>query len=652
MLRAHACVTCGDPIPAGRRIDRRYCRMSCRSVAYRARKSGKKWANSSRPAEPDAAPRESRYGSIPPEVLASLAKHFEPRDEVVRAELTAAQRLAMQLQQALDEATAAPHRSAEESQATLAVAQEGIRKLTEALERTQTESADKYDKLASKFEALSRQKQATADGQIRQDEALKTLRAELQSAHERLVQAGEQADSQAKQLVDLQRAVQAGEQRVSQLDALATARERNLAELHEKWTVAEARASQDPDKAREQAAQLTKPEEQRSEAERQEQAAPSQGSARDGEYAALLQQFRALQARATEKDAVGAEQLEALKADRDQLQAECALHRERAGREAADSVYDLASSRGTQLMRKLLEEQHLADPVALHERMARFESLIAWSARWFVRPFIRALLQSEQPVQAEPWATQIALGLLKESQQSPAQFPDGLPEWAGANLGLLGQLALCVAASTAEQVIGAMPAVFPAALKAPSARAVSSIAGASPSGVTCVVASPSEVRPHLPPAGSVLVVPAPMPSQVPPQSASRPSVAPAPKPPEPAIPQNWNELLSQDSLDSMRQELLRVSHQLAELQDLGGIPITTQRLREGASLSEQALEETRAERWNYIRNPPPERKTPVCWVRHGALLDDQSEHELKYRALEKFMSLSASLELLKRKLRR
>ena len=510
MLRAHACVICGDPIPAGRRIDRRYCRMSCRSVAYRARKSDKQWTSSSRPAEPDAAPRESRYGSIPPEVLASLAKHFEPRDEVVRAELAAAQRRAMQLQQALDETTAAPNRSADESQATLAAAQERIRKLTEALERTQTESADKYDKLASKFEALSRQKQATADGQTQHGEALRTLRAELQSAHVRLAQAGEQADSQAKQLVDLQRAVQAGEQRVSQLDALATARERNIAELHEKWMAAEARASQGADQARELAAQLTKPKEKHSEAEGQELAAQSQGSARDGEYAALLQQFRALQARATEKDAVVAEQLEALKADRDQLQAECALHREHAGREAANSVYDLA----------------------------------------------------------------------------------------------------------------------------------------------CVVASPSEVRPHLPPAGSVLVVPAPMPSPVPPQSASRPSVAPAPRPPEPAIPQNWNELFSQDSLDSMRQELLRVSHQLAELQDLGGIPITTQRLREGASLSEQALEETRAERWNYIRNPPPERKTPVCWVRHGALLDDQSEHELKYRALEKFMSLSASLELLKRKLRR
>ncbi|HRI54496.1 MAG TPA: hypothetical protein PLW65_30360, partial [Pseudomonadota bacterium] len=521
------------------------------------------------------------------------------------------------------------------------------------LERTQTESADKYDKLASKFEALSRQKQATADGQTQHDEALKTLRAELQSAHERLAQAGQQADSQAKQLVDLQRAVQAGEQRVIQLDELATARERDIAELHEKWTAAEARASQDADKASQQAAQLTKQEAEHSEAERQEQAAQSHASARDGEYEALLQQFRALQARAAEDDAVVTQQLEALKADRDQLQAECALHRERAEREAADSVYDLASSRGTKLLRKLLEEQHQADPVALHEQMERFELLIAWSARWFVRHFIRAFLQAEQPVQVEQSAAQIALDLLKESQQSPARFPASLSEWAEANLELLGQLALCVAASTAEQVIGAMPAVFHAAAKAPSEpRFVSRMPGVSSSGVARVMDAPRPVRPHLPPGGRMPVVPAPMSSPVPPQSASRPSVAPAPQPPASAAPLNSHEQFSQDCLVSVKRELLRVSHQLAELQDLEGSPMTTQRLREGASLSEQALEETRTERWDYIRNPPPERKTPVCWVRQGVLLDEQSEQELKERATEKLIALSASLDMLKRERRR
>ncbi len=201
-----ACVIWGNPIPAGRRLDRRYCRVSCRSVAYRARKGGKPSGSSTRLADPTAASWDSHHGSIPREVLDILAKHFAVRDEVVRAELAAAQRRATQLQQTLDEATAAAHPSAEASSDPLVIAQERIRKLTEALERSQVESADKYDKLASKFEMLSRQKQAAPDEQPKHSEELKTLRAELQAAQDRLTQAGEQADAQAKQLADLKRA--------------------------------------------------------------------------------------------------------------------------------------------------------------------------------------------------------------------------------------------------------------------------------------------------------------------------------------------------------------------------------------------------------------------------------------------------------------
>ena len=38
MLRAHFCVLCGDALPARGRIDRKYCRPSCRTLAYRRRK--------------------------------------------------------------------------------------------------------------------------------------------------------------------------------------------------------------------------------------------------------------------------------------------------------------------------------------------------------------------------------------------------------------------------------------------------------------------------------------------------------------------------------------------------------------------------------------------------------------------------------------
>lgn len=40
MLRARICSFCGADMPAGGRIDRRYCRASCRTLAYRRRRAG------------------------------------------------------------------------------------------------------------------------------------------------------------------------------------------------------------------------------------------------------------------------------------------------------------------------------------------------------------------------------------------------------------------------------------------------------------------------------------------------------------------------------------------------------------------------------------------------------------------------------------
>ena len=38
LLRAERCLNCGTPMPADRRIDRRYCKQSCRTLAYRIRR--------------------------------------------------------------------------------------------------------------------------------------------------------------------------------------------------------------------------------------------------------------------------------------------------------------------------------------------------------------------------------------------------------------------------------------------------------------------------------------------------------------------------------------------------------------------------------------------------------------------------------------
>lgn len=82
MLRAHHCVRCGDPMPLGRRVDRKYCRASCRTSAYRTRRrqtaphrgarTGKAQQTSeSLPAELVLALRQ-----VPPAVLTTLAAWF------------------------------------------------------------------------------------------------------------------------------------------------------------------------------------------------------------------------------------------------------------------------------------------------------------------------------------------------------------------------------------------------------------------------------------------------------------------------------------------------------------------------------------------------------------------------------------------------
>lgn len=608
-------------------------------------------------AEPDAVPRESRYGSIPREVLDILAKHFGVRDEGVRSELAAAQRRATQLQQAQDEATAAAQPGTEEPQAPLIAAQERIRKLTDALEQAQTESADKYDKLASRFETLNRQKQAAAAEQTKYDEELKTLREDLQSAQERLARAGEKADAQDKQLADLQLAVEAEKKRASQLDALASTWERKVMELHGKSTAAEERAKKDADTISRQTSQIAKLEATLSEQERPQQADPAQEAARAREYETLQQRVRALLAQVETQDAAK-QQLAALRAARDQLQAECALHRERVEQEAVDSAYDAVSAKGIQMARTLLAAQRVIDPAVLHEHMQNFGFLIDWSARWFVRQFVRAVLKSESPVQVDKWAVKTALAFIKESKKYPVHFPEGLPEWAEANPDLLAQLALCVAGSTTERVTAAVPALFRAATQTSSASSLVPASAASTRPAPMVPPRPAPEHPQPRRNEPAVPPPAPLPSPTPVQSpepvksTTWSSRAREPMLQAASAPLSTPEPFRLDRLVSIKQDLLSVSHRLAEVQDIMGRPITGKRLREGASISEQALEEAMAERWNYIHNPPSERKTPVFWVRHGELLDSESEHELTDRATEAFVDLSASLRILEIKRKR
>ena len=102
MLRAHHCVRCGDPMPLGRRVDRKYCRASCRTSAYRERRR-------------EAAPRRMRrerprsggqplppdlvlaLRQIPPAILAALAQWFS--EHASAEQLTAARQRIAELEQ-------------------------------------------------------------------------------------------------------------------------------------------------------------------------------------------------------------------------------------------------------------------------------------------------------------------------------------------------------------------------------------------------------------------------------------------------------------------------------------------------------------------------------------------------------------------------
>lgn len=360
MLRVRACVICGDPIPAGRRVDRRYCRMSCRSVAYRARKGAKRPPAATSPGAPGAGPPQTRYGVIPSEVLDILAKYFGQHQDALSAERTAAQRRA-----------------------------------TEA----------------------------------------------------------EPANPPAPQLEDLQRALDAQRQRASQLESLSGSRNRDVTEHQEKRAAAEAHATQLEQRLRE--------------SEQRRQSAHIQATARSRELEETPQQIHSLKARAAQNHAAASQQLAALKAERDRLQVESALHRERAERDEADPIYDTTSAQATQMLRTLLETQ--AEPAALHAHMQHFGVVLRGAARWFARQFIRALLDSERPVDVSVWATTAAADLRRQSQQCPASFPASMPEWTAANPELVVQLALCVAGSTSARILGTMPAVFRPAPRAPAA---------------------------------------------------------------------------------------------------------------------------------------------------------------------------------------
>lgn len=81
MLRAHHCIRCGDPMPIGRRVDRKYCRASCRTSAYRERRReatpcGAGGGRRQEPGQPLPPELVLTLRQVPPAVLTALAGWF------------------------------------------------------------------------------------------------------------------------------------------------------------------------------------------------------------------------------------------------------------------------------------------------------------------------------------------------------------------------------------------------------------------------------------------------------------------------------------------------------------------------------------------------------------------------------------------------
>lgn len=651
MLRVHFCVSCGDPLPTKRRVDRRYCLPSCRSVASRARKREREAASKDAAgAAPEAASSVRQeavsYGSIPREVLDILAKHFGQRDEVVSAELRMAQRRIAELQSAIDR-TEAQQRNTEASNLPLAEAQERIRKLTEAWQSERTEAADKYDKLATKYETLLRQSRVGIDESAKRDENLETTQTELQAARDRLAQAEAKIGLQASELEDLKRIVAEQKRREGETEAYASEAAQTRTELLSKQEDAERRARQVEDRSAEQIRRLQHLEAQLGAAEKLGQEARDRAAAWAKEGQSAQQQVAALKTRIAEAETASSERLAAARREREQLLAELSLHREQSSREAEDDAYEPPARQGIEMIQTLVT-QSPDERRLLRDHMQRFRLLIEWAARWFVRQFSKSLLSSDAQVQVDAWATKAVMDLRAASARSPGLFPMGLPEWAETNSMLLGQLALSVAGSASLRIQAAVPEQFrPAPQTASVPRVVQGRAvplnPVQPPVSARRLSRELEQPPTAAPVSQPVRAPAaglPAPPRV---------VDAGPKPPTAVPPLSWPEQFKQDRLAAIKQDLLSISNQLAEEQDIQGRTITAQRLRAGVSIGEQALEEAMTERWAYIRNSPPGRTAPVAWVRHGVVLDDESERALRARATEQLVELEARLRVMKRR---
>lgn len=102
MLRAQRCTYCGDELPGRGRIDRRYCRASCRTLAYRRRHEQPECT------DPDAPPKA--HPPDPRVVVTEVLLRLEQLIGAAQRELEIARTLLSQLNAAQPQGAAAQTR--------------------------------------------------------------------------------------------------------------------------------------------------------------------------------------------------------------------------------------------------------------------------------------------------------------------------------------------------------------------------------------------------------------------------------------------------------------------------------------------------------------------------------------------------------------
>lgn len=341
-------------------------------------------------------------------------------------------------------------------------------------------------------------------------------------------------------------------------------------------------------------------------------------------------------------------QLGDMRSERDQFAQECLTLRISLEERFNEDRLDELTQRGEDMIAQALANLGQSTQA---RAAAQDHRLHHWTRRALGRRILEALLSERRPIDIEQWARQAVANLRRSAQGSA--FPNGLTSWLTTHESFVISAAQGIASSVGTQLALSIPSMcLTAGARTPRNESV----GATPPTVIPVphetvakrrrraqptpATAPSIPRTIIPSSSTAQLPPSLPPprieSQEEEQSVSEPATTPA-----------WEYDPKDDWLVRWKMDELRTSNELATWQDIRGKPVTAARLVEGKSLREQAMAAAMLARWDYFRNPPSERKTPVCWVQHGFLLDPESEAALRDISSTRNVDMASEVSWLK-----